>query len=487
VKSSVESLDDNKVKLSVEVPAEDLEAAIDVAFRKIAKEIRLPGFRPGKAPRKVLEARIGKGYARAQAIEDTVPGAYERAVIEHDVDVIAQPAIELTAGEEEGPLAFDAVVEIRPTIAVVGYQSVRVEIDPVEVTTEEIDQQIDVLRGRFGELQEVDRPAASGDTVTIDIATTQDGNEVSGLTASDFDFEIGRGFVVPQLDENLEGAEAGQELNFEAQPPSDSDDDDDDDDDDDEDAESPLVFAITVKAVKAKVLPELDDDFVKEASEFTTVDELLADTRQRLALGKRARARNQVADKLTTELAALVDGDVSEALVSAEIQAQIRDMAMRMASQGVRLEQWLQMTGQTPADLMENLQEPAERSAKVDPVLRAVAVAESIELPDEELDAEIEATAAQVGQSADVVRAQFVEGGQLSSIRWDMRKQKAMTWLLERATIVDTEGTAIVWDELKEPEPEAADTAADDETDQPENTESGADASATDDETEDKA
>lgn len=451
MKSSVENLDDNKVKLSVEVPTEDVEAAIDVAFRKIAKEIRLPGFRPGKAPRKVLEARIGKGYARAQAIEDTVPGAYERAVIEHDVDVIAQPEIEVTGGEEEGPLAFAAVVQVRPSVTVVGYQSVRVEIDPVEVTDEEMERQIDTLRGRFGELQVVDRQAKSGDTVTIDITTSNGGETVTGLTATDFDFEVGRGFVVPELDANLIGSSAGDTLAFDAAQPRDDDEDDDVEDDDEDEM---LAFAITVKAVKAKVLPAVDDAFVQEASEFQTVAELRDDTRTRLALGKRARARNQVADVLTKELAELVEDEVPEALVAGEVQAQIRDMAMRLAGQGVRLEQWLQMTGQSPSDMVENLKEPAARSARVDLVLRAIAVAEGVEVDDAELDAEIESTAVQVGKSAEVVRAQFVDGGQLSAIRWDMRKQKAMTWLLERATIVDTDGTPVAWADLQEPEPE---------------------------------
>jgi trigger factor len=479
VKSSVETLDDNLVKLSVEVPAEDVEAAIDVAFRKIAKEVRLPGFRPGKAPRKVLEARIGKGYARAQAIEDTVPGAYERAVIEHEVDVIAQPKIELTAGEEEGDLAFDAVVQVRPTVQVVGYQSVRIEIDPVEVTADDVSAQIDLLRGRFGELQTVDRPAESGDTVTIDIETTQGGEPVTGLTAEGFDFELGRGFVVPELDGNLIGASAGDELAFEAAAPgsrSADDDETEDDDDDDDDDEAPLSFVISVKAVKAKVLPELSDEFAAEASEFDTVAELEADTRSRLELGRRAQARNQVAEKLTTELASLVDNEIPDALIANETQAQIREMALRLAGQGIRIEQWLQMTGQNPADLAENLREPATRSAKVDLVLRAVAAAEGLVVADSEIDAEIEETAAQVGQSAEAVRARFTDGGQLSLIRWDMRKQKAMTWLLEHATIVDTAGTTIAWGDLKEPEPEpAADPA------------SAAGDEATEDETEDDA
>ncbi len=172
MRSTVEPLEGNKVKVSVEVDEGEFDKAVDAAFRKIAREVRIPGFRPGKAPRKVLEARFGPDAARDQALRDSLPDFYVDAVKEHDVDAIAPPDIEITAGQEEGPVAFDAVVEVRPRIEVPGYGGLRVEIPSPEATDEEIDAQVDRLREQFAELAEVDRPAADGDVVTIGIHGT---------------------------------------------------------------------------------------------------------------------------------------------------------------------------------------------------------------------------------------------------------------------------------------------------------------------------
>ena len=169
VKTSVTELEDNKVKLSVEVDEQEFESALDAAFRKIAREVRIPGFRPGKAPRRLLEARLGEGVARGEALRDAIPDYYAKAVREHDVDVIAAPEIDITDGEEQGPIAFDAVVEVRPVVTVPGYESLRVTLPRPAATDEEIDAQIDRMRRQYAELETVERPAAEGDVVTIDV------------------------------------------------------------------------------------------------------------------------------------------------------------------------------------------------------------------------------------------------------------------------------------------------------------------------------
>ena len=184
MKTSVIELEDNKVKLSVEVDEQEFETALDATFRKIAREVKVPGFRPGKAPRKLLEARLGEGVARGEALRDAIPDYYAQAVREHDVDVIAAPEIEITEGEDEGPVVFDAVVEVRPIVTVPGYDSLRVTIPRPEATDEEIDAQIDRMRRQYAELETVDREAAEGDIVTIDVTGSQDDEDLEGLTAA---------------------------------------------------------------------------------------------------------------------------------------------------------------------------------------------------------------------------------------------------------------------------------------------------------------
>ena len=188
--STVEALDDNKVKLSVDVAEEEIEGAIDAAFKKIGKEVRLPGFRPGKVPRRVLEARFGKDFARGEALRDAIPDFYVQAVREHEVDVIAPPDFEITAGEQAGPITFEAIVETRPVVEISGYADLRVEIPSPLVNDADIGEQLDSLRANFAELASVERPAADGDHVTIDIAGTHDGEDVPGLTADDYVYEL---------------------------------------------------------------------------------------------------------------------------------------------------------------------------------------------------------------------------------------------------------------------------------------------------------
>ena len=196
MKAVVEPLEGNRVKVSVEVDEAEFEHDVDAAFRRIAREVRLPGFRPGKAPRRVLEAKLGKDIGREEALREALPTYYSKAVRENDVDVIAAPEIEITAGKDEGPVAFDAVVEVRPVIAVGGYGHLRVEIPRPEATEEEIDAQIDRLRDQFAELTTVDRPAIDGDHVTITINGSRDGEDIAGLQADDYLYEeIGRAHV----------------------------------------------------------------------------------------------------------------------------------------------------------------------------------------------------------------------------------------------------------------------------------------------------
>ncbi|QYG92511.1 trigger factor [Iamia sp. SCSIO 61187] len=429
MQSTVEPAEGNKVKLRVEVPGDVFEHEVDAAFKRMAREVRLPGFRPGKVPRKVLEARVGVEAARNDALQHALPEYYAAALAEHDVDAIAPPEIEITAGEDTGPVAFDATVEVRPEVTVGGYASLRVVIDSPEPTDEEVEERVEHLREQFSTLADVDRPAAEGDTVTIDISGARDGEPLDGLTAEGYQYRVGAGSIVPELDANLEGAGVGDTLEFTADHP--------------QEGEDPVDFTVVVNEVRETVLPDLDDAFAAEASEFSTVEELRTDLRTRLATVKASQAQMAVREGTADELAKLVEEDPPEALVETEMQTRLQDLALRLRAQGIELAQYLQLTGQDPDAFREELRTAAQRSVRVDLALRAVAVAEGIDVDDDDLDAEIEAVAARVGQPAKKVRQQFERNSQLSLVRSDVRTRKAMDWVLEHIEVVDRDGNAL--------------------------------------------
>jgi trigger factor len=447
VKATVEPVEgtpvmEPKVKVAVEIDETELEPAVEQAWREIAKEVRLPGFRPGKAPRSLLEKQFGAGYARSEALRQALPDFYSQAVIDHDVDVIAPPDLDITAGEESGDVAFEAVVDVRPTVTVAGYGGLRVEVPSPEVPDEEIDEQIDRLRSQYGELTEVDRPAADGDYTTVDIHGTRDGEEVDGLTADDYLYLVGSGMIASEFDEHLTGAKAGDVLQFDAEHP-----------DPEQDA---VEFRILVKDVKERVLPDLTDEWVAEATEFSTVEELREDTRSRLAEAREGQTRISVRARIGVELAKLVDDEVPEALVSAEMQNRLQNLAYQLQGRGIALDDYLQITGRDPESFTAELKEAADEAVRVDLALRAVAVAEGLEATDEQVDTEILQLIATADVDLDEARDQLRSGGQLSAVRSDLSNRNALEWLVDHSEVVDPDGNPIAEEYLQlpdEPEP----------------------------------
>ena len=439
MKSTVEPLEGNKVKLSIEVDEEEFDRAIDAAFRKIAREVRIPGFRPGKAPRRILEARLGADVARQEALRDALPEYYARAVGEHDVDVIAPPEIDITSGEESGSVVFDAVVEVRPHIQVAGYQNLRVEVPNPAVTDEEIDAQVDRLRKQSGELQVVDRAALDGDHVTIDVAGSVGGEPVEGLSVDEYLYEVGSGAVVPEMDDHLRGAKVGDILQFESTHP-------------DPEQTDPISFRVLVKDVKEQVLPDADDEWASEMSEFDTLDELRADLHERIANVKRVQAQLALREGVIDALVKLVEDEPPAALVDGEVQRRIEDLAHRLQHQGASIDQYLEATGTSAEDFIAQLREQATQSVKADLAIRAVMEAEDMSADDEEVDAEIERIAARLEQPVDQIRTQLERAGQISAVRSDVTRGKALEWLADRAEVVDPDGAPIDRADLEPPQ-----------------------------------
>jgi trigger factor len=426
MKSTVEALDGNKVKLSVEVDENEFDKAVDAAVRKIAREVRLPGFRPGKAPRRLLEARLGPESVRQEALREALPEYYARALRENEVDAIAPPEIDITGGEQGGPLAFDAVVEVRPQVSIAGYQGLRVTVPAPSVGDEEIDRQVDRLRASFGELQPVERPIQDGDHVTIDVAGSQGGEQVEALSADDYLYEVGSAGIVPEVDEQLRGAKVGDILRFDSQLGDDT-----------------LSFRVLVKDVKEMVLPEVTDEWASEASEFETVDELRSDIRKRMEMVKKVQASLAIRDEAVKALAELVTEDVPDPLVGQETERRLHDLAHRIEAQGATIQQYLEATQQDQQAFVEGLREAAAEAVKADLALRALAEAEAIEATDEDVDNEIERLAQQLEQRPEQIRRQLEQSEQEPAVRSDIRKAKALAWLIEHVEVVDEEGNPI--------------------------------------------
>lgn len=438
MKTSVEPLEGNRVKLHVAVPAEEFEKAIDAAFRKLAREVRVPGFRPGKAPRRILEARFGTDVAREQALKDGLPEYYADAVIAEDLDTIAPPEIDITAGEDEGDVEFDAVVELRPVVEIEGYRGLRVELDYTPADDEAVDRQIDQLRNRFADLADSQEPLVDGDYAQIDVTGTVGGEPVDAMSATDYLYEVGSGLVVPELDTALHGARPGAVLEFTSEVPVRA-----GAAEGDEGGSTEVEFRVLVKETKKKVLPELTDEWVSEVTEFDTVDELRADARRRMEVMGKLQAQMQLRDRALEELAGLVPVAAPEPLVEDDMQRTLHNLMHRLEPQGMTIPQYLAVTGQDQEEFVASIRAASERAVLADLGLRAIVAAEEIEPTEEELDAEIARAAERMGQKPQKVRRDLERRGGLEAVRSDIARGKALELVVEHAEVVDREGNPV--------------------------------------------
>jgi len=434
VKSIIETLEGNKVKLSVEIDEVEFDRNIDKAFRKIANEIRIPGFRQGKAPRQLLQAQIGLGAARSQAIQDSIPEYLALAVREHDVDLIATPQIEVTKGEEEGVLGFDATCEVRPIVTVPGYNGLRIELPALLVKEEDVDNAMKSERSRHGVLKDVDRAIAKGDHVSLDLSGTREGTPVPGLNVEDWAYEVGKGWVSASFDEKLTGEKLGSTITYSEAPNGTTD---------------IAEMTVVVKKVQEMVLDELTDEWVAEhVSEFETVDAWKASLRKRLEEIKLNQTRSVFVERTTAALAELVTIDIPEAMIASDLQARVRNTVEQFQSQGVSIDQWLSATGQTTESFIDNLRNESQKAVRVDLALRAVAVAQAITASEDDIEQEIERIAMQVGRKVNQVRKAYQENDALTELAAQIHKSQAVDWLLRNSTLVDPEGNAISADDL---------------------------------------
>lgn len=434
MKSSLEALEGNKVKLYVEVEEDEFEHDIDRAFKAIAKEVRLPGFRAGKAPRKVLEARVGIGPAREQALRDAVPQYLARAVREHQVDLIATPEVEITDGEESGPVEFDATCEVRPSITIEGYADLSVELPGIEVSDDDLDAAHQAELRKHASLVDADRPIENGDYLTIDLSTVRDGEEVLGLNTEDWSYEVGQGWVTDDFDDQLIGASAGDELTFTSTPKG---------------TEGEAEFTVKITAVQTMELAELDDEWVSDhLGEFETVEEWDASLRESLGTTKLNQARQQLVRAVNAALAGLVEIEPPEAMINNDLGQRVQGTVQQFQAQGIDLGQWLAATGQDPDSFVESMRGQSEEAVKVDLALRAVADAEEIVVEGTDLEAEFARIAMQYGEKARDVRRAYEQNDGVADLTSQIRKSKALDWLVHHVAFVDPDGNPIGRDAL---------------------------------------
>ncbi|HTT85922.1 MAG TPA: trigger factor, partial [Acidimicrobiales bacterium] len=435
MRATAAPVEGNRVRLSVEVDESELDEAMKATVRRLSGQVRVPGFRPGKVPRQVLEARLGgAGALRQQALSDALPDLYARAVVDTEVDPIAAPTIDITSGEDEGPVTFDAVVEIRPTVSVAGYLGLQVTLPRLEVSDDDVAAQIDRLRDQSGELSSVSRPARDGDHVSIDIHGTRPlGDDID---VEDYLYEVGSGEQIVGLDAQLRGAKPGDILQF-AAPVRGPD-----------DTEETASVRVLVKDVREKVLPEVTDEWAAEASEFDTVAELEEDLRGRLRQIKVLEAQMAMRERTLDALIGLVADEPPEALVEAEVRERLHDLGHRLQARRLTVEQFLQASGRDEASLLEEIRADAARAVRLDLALRALADAEDVQVSEEELDESVAEMAQQAGTTPADLRRRLDRTGRLPAVRSDRRKSKALTWLFDHVGLVDEDGEPLSRDVL---------------------------------------
>jgi trigger factor len=432
VQTTLEETDKHVVKLSVEVPPEEFAKDLDRAYRHIAGEVKIPGFRKGKVPKPIIDARVGRDYVLEHFVRDYLPTYYARAVREHDLAPIAEPEIDVDRMEDGKPLKFTATVEVRPRLSLEPeqYKGLHVEAPPTEPTEREVDEYIDRLRERFAELEVLSRPARKGDFVLADVRATVHDREIPEATKTGFLTEVGSEELVPALDKELEGKRKGEILKFNATLPESL---------GPEVAGQEVTFQVLVKEVKAKKLPAADDEFAKTASEFDTLEELRTDIRDKLRVLKEAEGHHILRDLVLQEAIAQVDVDLPERLVDEETESRVQSAQQRAERAGTSLDEVLASQGWDELRFRSDARSHAVRGIRADLLLEAVARREGLTVTAEDLDREIQSLAEGTGRDAKEVRKILERSGQVASLAGDIIRSKALDLLVEAAD-VNTEG-----------------------------------------------
>lgn len=429
MKATAERTEKNTVVMEVEVDAERFDKAIHKAYKKLVKQVNVPGFRRGKAPRQVMENYIGKAALYNEAVELVVPEAYVEALEQTGVEPIAQPEVELVHVEEGEPVKFKATVKVKPEVELGQYTGLEVTEVPVEVTGEEVDRELEGLRNKYAQLVNVEEGTVQkGDMATIDFTGRVDGEEFEGGKASDYVLEIGSGSFIPGFEEQLEGMAAGETKVISVTFPEDY--------HNKELAGKEAEFTVTVKALKRKELAPLDDEFAKDVSEFDTLEELRADVLNNLKKAAEERAEQAKRTEVVSKAVDNAQVELPEEMVNDQVESMVKDMERSLMMQGLSMENYFKYTDSNLEQLKENFRPEAERTEKTALVLDAIAKKEGIEVTEEDVEKKIKEMAGQYQQDPENLKKILEGQNQLEYLKKGIAREKTVDFLLEKANIV---------------------------------------------------
>jgi len=432
VKSAVETLNPTRVRLTVEVPFEELKPSLDAAYKKINQQVSVPGFRKGKIPARVIDQRFGRGAVLEEAINDALPKFYTEAVNEGELNVLGQPDVDITEFNDGDELKFTAEVDIRPTIEIPDYSGIEVTVDAIEISDEDVDKSLEQLRERFASTSPVERAAAEGDVVVVDLEASVDGEVLEDGVAKGVSYTIGSGQLLDGIDEAVTGLEAGGTATFTSELKGGS------------AAGQDASVKVEVTAVQARELPELDDDFAQLASEFDTLEELRADSVKRLTRIKQYDQATQAQEKVLDALLELTEVPLPEKLLKDEIETRTHNLEHhQFEPMGLTWETFLEREGKTREEYDAEVEEQSKKGIKTQFVLDELVSKEKLSVNQEELTEHLMRRAASSGMSPDQFAQAVVEGGQVPLLVGEVARGKALAVVVEAAKVVDTNGEVV--------------------------------------------
>ncbi|TFV79506.1 trigger factor [Blastococcus sp. CT_GayMR19] len=452
MKSTIEELGPTRVRMAIEVPWGDLDHAFGEVYKELGKQVRVPGFRPGKVPNRVLDQRIGRPVVLEQVVQHAIPEVYSEVVRENQVRVLGQPDIEVTRLDDNDTLAFTAEVDVAPQVELPPLENLAVTVEDVEVADEDIDKQVDVMRERFAMLTGVERAAQDGDFVSIDLEAKLNGEVLEDGSTTGMSYEVGSGNLMEGLDDAVRGLSAEESKTFSTALLSGP------------NAGESADVTVTVRSVKTKDLPELDDEFASTASEFDTLAELRDDVRTRLARTKTLQQGAQARDKLVEHLLEVVEVPVPEKLVEREIEWRNRAFEQELQQAGMDWDSYLKIAGTEDREAYEAEQrKTVEEAVRTQFILDAIADAREVTVDNEDLSAQIMAQAQRSRMSPEQYAQQLQQGGNIAEFVADVRRTKTLAKLLEETTITDASGNVVDLEALRPKTVQAPAAAADDD------------------------
>ncbi|WP_347939447.1 trigger factor [Mycobacterium tuberculosis] len=431
MKSTVEQLSPTRVRINVEVPFAELEPDFQRAYKELAKQVRLPGFRPGKAPAKLLEARIGREAMLDQIVNDALPSRYGQAVAESDVQPLGRPNIEVTKKEYGQDLQFTAEVDIRPKISPPDLSALTVSVDPIEIGEDDVDAELQSLRTRFGTLTAVDRPVAVGDVVSIDLSATVDGEDIPNAAAEGLSHEVGSGRLIAGLDDAVVGLSADESRVFTAKLAA------------GEHAGQEAQVTVTVRSVKERELPEPDDEFAQLASEFDSIDELRASLSDQVRQAKRAQQAEQIRNATIDALLEQVDVPLPESYVQAQFDSVLHSALSGLNHDEARFNELLVEQGSSRAAFDAEARTASEKDVKRQLLLDALADELQVQVGQDDVTERLVTTSRQYGIEPQQLFGYLQERNQLPTMFADVRRELAIRAAVEAATVTDSDGNTI--------------------------------------------